>query len=263
MRSLNEASILCPTAPTCRIWPRVARVPTRYTPRSTTIVRKSPAGSRPRMSRSMARPMSQGPPAWESAPSTTSARAKTSCLPCGRSSPRSRRAVSPLFWALSWGVLAMDSMLRIALGAARCVLGTWIPAGDVGLGYEDSSSGWLELQGGGQGLGLKHGAGRALRGPAVLVPVGFADRPDRRFASHRDDAHRDAAVPEVQRGVRVRRYLPVPSALLAAHGAHVDLPIHGNHPDDRTVHRGILIPAGLDPCPLRSEEHTSGLQSRQ
>src|SRR3712207_564188 len=81
------------------------------------------------MFRSMARPMSHGPPACESAPITTSTRARASERRYGRSSPSSRRAVSPLFSARSWGVRAMDSMLRIATSASAPVSGGQLSGG--------------------------------------------------------------------------------------------------------------------------------------
>ena len=69
------------------------------------------------------------------------------------------------------------------------------------VGRSPFSSG-LEPQCGRQGFGLHHRPGRARRGTSVLLPVGLADRRDSRIIRHRNGAHREALVANVQRGRR-------------------------------------------------------------
>src|SRR5215208_5214454 len=71
------------------------------------------------MSSSMARPISQGPPACASAPSPTSMRANPSPRRYDPSSERRRRTVAPLFSGFSRGARAMDSMPLIVTLSAR------------------------------------------------------------------------------------------------------------------------------------------------
>src|SRR5918997_113631 len=78
------------------------------------MVSESPVASPRNMYWSMARPINHGPPAWEIAPSTTSANTQASVLLYGANSETRRRAVVPRSSARSWEAPAMDWMFRIS-----------------------------------------------------------------------------------------------------------------------------------------------------